>query len=146
MGSQKACYFGIDIGVRKIKSTIFYKDSSEIIQQEFDPSNPYMPEATTIALWHLIQSLDPYQFSLFIDIGLEANVDSKGRIVLGSPALPDWVDIPFDDWLEVLLCRKVYLSSYKSCNLYGKCSTIDSSKEKDVAFNAAQLALERFKN
>ena len=89
--------------------------------------------------------MDPGHGSTIVGVALNLHVDVNGRIVNGSGNEPGWVDVPFADWLEVRLKRKVVLGTYKMCCVDKDnpkdLNTYLFPKENSIVYGAASLAL-----
>ncbi|ABX08992.1 ROK family protein [Prochlorococcus marinus] len=149
MKKQGELVFGVDITETYIRSVLFDLDSEIFIRKNTEPHSSLMPGAVTVALSQLVESMDPDSKSNTVGISLSLPVDIIGRIVKGSHELPQWVDVPFVDWLELRLNKNILLVNAKGSlhlNSGYKCfKRLISHTELSQELAVACLALEHFR-
>ena len=106
-----------------------------------------MPGAVTIELCEYFKPLQNKKCIEFVGISLPVSFLDEDRFVGKCSSLSGWSDVPFADWLEVRLGKKVILSNSNQCELLGKTWDKFSSSFEGKSFAAvgvARLAYEKF--
>ena len=106
---------GIDLGGTAIKLGRF-TTKGECLQSLTVPTpQPQYPEPVLAAVADAIATLDPDHQAAAIGIGTPGPADITGRIARIAINLPDWLDVPVADILELQTQRPVIVANDANC-------------------------------
>ena len=106
---------GVEISTETIKACLFDCCGTPCLSVDLKSPQPLMPGAVTVALCEGIMSIDPFFKADYVGVSLPGKVDHQGRIALSCDEMPGWIDVPFADWLELRLSKKVVLINSSRC-------------------------------
>lgn len=111
---------GADISVDALKVCRLDQFGDLSLTVDLSLPQPAMPGAVTVALCDGINTVDPDSKATLIGVSCPGQIDSKGRILKSCDVLTGWNDVPFADWLELRLSRKVVLIHSTQCLICGE--------------------------
>ena len=139
---------GIDIGSETISICRADYSGNLYSNVAFNLPDPPMPGAVTVAISDYIVLVDPYFKADLVGVSFLGEIDSTERILKSCTHLSGWLNVPFADWLEIRISRKVKLvSSIKCLQVSQKHDVKNNDIDKGLlsSIGAALLAYERFK-
>ncbi len=111
---------GVDFDETTIRLGRFDFNGTLLETIELSTPQPPLPGAVTVTLCDGIESIDPKHEVAFVGVGLPEPISASNTLDKVSVDLFGWHSVPFVDWLEPRLRRKVTLGRHANCALLGE--------------------------
>ena len=108
MKGQREALIAVDIGISAIRTYQIEINGDYFVKEIAMPSCS-TPGALTIFVSEAITLIDPDFCFNAVSIAIPAVIDRTGRCIETCPGLIGWNNVPFAEWLEIRLQRRVDL-------------------------------------